>query len=164
MNDVEYYLLRSVRDGIQNPKDLYGNSPDNLRNTAAVVSALTKAGFLLGSSNSLFSITKEGVAALITEETSRRKIEQEKREAEQQREIAKAEAEEQRLREKAAAEKLKAELEQQKAEEMTQKNTERKLEHRFEIVKILITAAATLFIEHFMEILQFFKKLFEQIS
>lgn len=56
-----------------------------------------------------------------------------------------------------------AALEKQKTQEMSQKAAERKIEHRFEIVKILITIAATLFVEHFVEIFQFFKELLQGV-
>lgn len=54
-----------------------------------------------------------------------------------------------------------AALEKQKAKEMAEKIAERKLEHRFEIIKIPLTIAATLFVEHFGEIVQFVIKLFQ---
>lgn len=54
-----------------------------------------------------------------------------------------------------------AALEKQKAKEMAEKIAERKLEHRFEIIKIPLTIAATLFVEHFGEIAQFVIKLFQ---
>lgn len=54
-----------------------------------------------------------------------------------------------------------AALEKQKAKEMAEKKAERKLEHRFEIIKIPLTIAATLFVEHFGEIVQFVIKLFQ---
>ena len=52
-------------------------------------------------------------------------------------------------------------LEKQKAEEMAQKAAERDAEHRFQIKLVFLTVATTLFVEHFGEILDLIKELFQ---
>ena len=55
----------------------------------------------------------------------------------------------------ANAAEAKAQSEKKKAEEMAEKNAERKLNYRFEIIKTFITIGATLLVEHFTEIFNF---------
>lgn len=56
---------------------------------------------------------------------------------------------------------MKAEaLEKQKAKEMADKIAERKAEHRFQIKLVLLTVVTTLFVEHIVEIFNFFCNLF----
>ena len=49
----------------------------------------------------------------------------------------------------------KAQSEKKKAEEVAEKNADRKLNYRFEIIKTFITIGATLLVEHFAEIFNF---------
>lgn len=51
-------------------------------------------------------------------------------------------------------------LKQQEAKRVADEVAKEKREHRFEILKILLTVAATLLVEHFGEIVEFFAKLF----
>lgn len=49
---------------------------------------------------------------------------------------------------------------EEEAKRVAEEIAKEKREHRFQILLVLLTAAATLFIEHFMELLDFFKNLF----
>ena len=44
---------------------------------------------------------------------------------------------------------------------MAEEVSKRKKEHRFQIFLVLLTAAATLIVEHFMDLLDFFKNLLQ---
>ena len=57
----------------------------------------------------------------------------------------------------------KAQSEKKKAEEMAEKNAERKLNYRFEIIKTFITIGATLLVEHFTEIFNFLCNLLHRL-
>lgn len=55
-------------------------------------------------------------------------------------------------------------LEKQKADEAAQKKAERDAEHRFQIKLVFITVAATLFVDHFGEILQLLEELIHLVT
>lgn len=50
--------------------------------------------------------------------------------------------------------------EKQKAENVFKEKANVNAEHRFQVILVLLTAAATLLIEHFIEIVNFFCKFF----
>lgn len=54
-----------------------------------------------------------------------------------------------------------AALEKQKAEEMANEIAKEKRERRFQVMHTLFTIAATLFVEHFVEIAKFVYKFFQ---
>lgn len=54
-------------------------------------------------------------------------------------------------------------LEQQKSKESADKKAETDAEHRFKIKTIFLTVAATLFVEHFNEIIDFAIKLIQSL-
>lgn len=53
-----------------------------------------------------------------------------------------------------------AKLKQEEAERMAQAKAEKHRERAFQVFLVFLTVAATLFVEHFMEIVEIVKKLF----
>ena len=53
------------------------------------------------------------------------------------------------------------ELEKKNSEEATKQKAKVNAEHRFQVMLVLITVAATLLVDHFVDILHFFCKLFQ---
>lgn len=54
-------------------------------------------------------------------------------------------------------------LEKQKAEKMADEVAEKRQEHRFQVIHTLFTITATLFVEHFVEIVKFVYEFFQSL-
>lgn len=56
-----------------------------------------------------------------------------------------------------------AALEKQKAEKMADEVAKKRQEHRFQVIHTLFTIIATLFVEHFVEIVKFVYEFFQSL-